>query len=369
IRRRRSREKYQQRSKEILKTAQRQKLVKKRNRQIALIVIGSLLTIGALVFGGGAIYQNVILTTHVPELFGEDVANAQALLEDAQLLGEAQNVSSEHVEAGKVISQVPSSGERIKKGETVVYHVSTGKNEILLPDLVGVFRESATTMLSASGIVLEISERKISDQKADLILEQIPPANTQVQPGQIVQVVLSGGKAVMPDVCGKRLGEAMEALNEYDLSLLTIKGVEVNKNRPAGMVVQQYPLAQTETILRIPVKITVADPRWQPYQGMISQQLEAPQKDSLVQVVLETKGGEEILQWEQEQKAGEKAKIRDVIYYTQEGEYTYHIYRNGELLITEKVVLAGESKDMQAEQAEETTQETDEIEEKEEGNE
>lgn len=321
---------------------------KKKNKmkihQIVLIGLGVALTVAAFAFGGSYIYNNVVLTTEVPDLFGENAQQAALLLEKANILGEKLEISSDTVPAGKVISQNPVSGERIKKGEKVIYIVSTGTEALVVPDLYKMTRENATSMLSSTGMVLEIADRVLSEEKVDIILQQSPPANSQGEIGQVVQVVLSGGKANMPDIGGNTLEQAKDTLagNGFDLSLLRLKGVQTNKNRRDGMVVEQLPQGETETMLRVPITLTIAQDRWQPYQGFVSRQLPAANEEQSVRVILVTQEGEELLQWEVKQPTGKPLLLAGLIYHNKGGTYTYKIYRNEELFAEEKIDLAGE---------------------------
>ena len=347
IRRRRTRGKNET-DRALLKTGERRKL-KKRNRwQIVLALVGIALTLTALIGGGSYIYRDFILTTQVPNLLGESDEAVLALLNKAQLKGGKQEISNDVIPAGKVIMQNPEYGERIKKGEMVLYYVSTGKDEILVPDLAHITRESATAMVSSMGMVLEIADRVISDEKVDMILDQSPAANTKAQSGQVIQVVLSGGRASMPDVRGGTLEQAKVALNSYNLAQVKIKGVEVTKNRPHGMIIDQSPLPDTQTTLRVPIELTIASSRWQPYQGPVAYKLPPVTQEATVRVTLLIDGGQEILQWERAQKPGGDLHLMGVIYHNQGGNYAYKIYQNDTLLTEEKITLTGEKEGEQS---------------------
>ncbi len=345
IRRRRSNSRVKERGKALLGFGSKKRGKKNprgQKQQLVLILIGSILTVGALVLGGMYIYQNVVISTQVPELFGEEGTRAAELIRQAGLVGESHEILNEGVAAGKVIFQSPSSGERIKKGETVIYFVSAGRDELIIPSLEGMTRESATPMLSTMGMVLEIADRVLSDEKIDTILEQSPGAGTQGEIGQVVQVVLSGGRALMPEVCGGDLQQARDALTGFDLSMLRLKGVQSNKNRQNGMIVEQFPTVGSETMLRTSITLTIAQDRWQPYQGLISRQIPALDTEAKVRVILVTTEGEEILQWEETQPAGKPLQLLGLLYHSQGGMYTYKIYQNDELLMEERINLIEE---------------------------
>ncbi len=325
-----------------LSTERRKKLKKKKRIQIIFLAISSLLVLVALILGGNYIYKNIILSVEVPSLIGETEVKAQELLAKKQLIWEVNNISNEGVPPGIVVMQSPEFGERINKGEKVVYYVSTGKEELLVPDLFRVTRESATSMVSSLGMVIEIADRVISDEKVDVILDQSPSANTKVQPGQVIQVVLSGGKGEMPDVGGGNLEKAKVLLKDYELNLVKLKGIEVTRNRPNGMIVSQNPPAKTVTTLRSPIELTMADERWQPYQGSISHKISAIKEEGILKVMLVDERGEEVFQWEQVQKPEGGLQLMGILYYSQEGKYTYRVYQNNNIIIEDQIILVGE---------------------------
>ncbi|MBD0357537.1 MAG: PASTA domain-containing protein, partial [Rubrobacter sp.] len=77
-------------------------------------------------------------TVEVPDLSNRTVEEARRALEAADLsLGRQTRESSSRVPAGQVVSQNPSAGSNTRSGSSVDITVSSGPNQLPVPDVVG----------------------------------------------------------------------------------------------------------------------------------------------------------------------------------------------------------------------------------------
>ena len=221
---------------------------------LGVIAVGiATLLIGRAIFGSPAVER-----VAVPNLSGLTVAQAQAQLATSGLLLGAQTPQpSPDRPKDTIIAQTPPNGELIDKGQRVDVTVSTGKDQAVVPDLVGITStDSARAALTTAGLVLGKVTEVDSDQPKGAITAQNPPAQSQVDAGSLVDVSVSNGKAKVPTVVGASEAQAR--------SELINAGFEVNVTAqedgtvPAGQVLAQSPKAGTSAVKGTLVTITVA---------------------------------------------------------------------------------------------------------------
>ena len=126
----------------------------------------------------------------VPDVTGLSRESAEARLRDEGLEPAVQEQESD-VEEGEVISQSPSGGTEVARGETVTITVSTGRPQVDVPDVVGLSEDEAASRLSSAGLTPERQERTVTDPTQDgIVIEQRPGAGTQVDEGRQVVIVV-----------------------------------------------------------------------------------------------------------------------------------------------------------------------------------
>ncbi|CAL9599022.1 Serine_threonine-protein kinase PK-1 [Streptomyces sp. enrichment culture] len=93
----------------------------------------------------------------VPDVTGDDLADARAELADAGLKVEVatERVNSDDYDAGQVARQSPGDGERVAEGDTVTLTVSKGPERIEVPDVVGDDVDDARQELEDAGFEVE----------------------------------------------------------------------------------------------------------------------------------------------------------------------------------------------------------------------
>jgi membrane peptidoglycan carboxypeptidase len=124
----------------------------------------------------------------VPDLKGKTTADAEAILEDADLTyAEGATVDSE-LPAGTVISTDPGPGAEIGKGSTVTVTVSNG-SLVLLPDTTGLDEAAATAALSAFTVTKKEQQGTDQAQKGK-VLSSEPAAGTPVKAGSPVVIIV-----------------------------------------------------------------------------------------------------------------------------------------------------------------------------------
>ena len=209
----------------------------KRNRIIAATL--ALL----LMYGGWTLIAGFGARVVVPSVAGLTVKSATAQFASLGISGEVQEeVFSEEVPAGKIISSQPAGGGKVKPGGVVTLIVSKGKERYDVPNLAGLTPEAAAKILSENTLTLGTqSESYSSAIPQGSIISSSPRAGEQVKRESRIDIVISKGIEQINalDYVGKS-GE--QALNE-----LTNAGFDVtptyvyDEKELKGIVISQNP--------------------------------------------------------------------------------------------------------------------------------
>ncbi|MCB2412628.1 Stk1 family PASTA domain-containing Ser/Thr kinase [Demequina sp. TTPB684] len=212
----------------------------------AAAVIGLILVIWALfsMLGneGGEPEPTAELVT-IPILEGVDRDTAQTRLEALGLTPVFEEELSEEIESGRVIRTDPESGEKVDPAtdpEVTVY-LSSGPDEIEVPEVRGMTQEDAVTALEDAGLeVSTVEPDHDPDIAADRASKTEPAAGTVVPVDTGITLYISDGKVELPELRGKTEGEAQQLLVELGL-IGNLQDVETTEVDP-GTVFEQDPL-------------------------------------------------------------------------------------------------------------------------------
>jgi serine/threonine-protein kinase len=126
----------------------------------------------------------------VPDVTGLSRDSAEARLRDDGFAVSVLEQESDERE-GDVISQSPSGGTELTRGETVTITISTGRPQVDVPDVIGMSERNARSRLRSDGLEPVTQERTVSDPAQDgVVIEQRPGAGTQVDEGRQVVIVI-----------------------------------------------------------------------------------------------------------------------------------------------------------------------------------
>ena len=207
----------------------------KRNRIIALLIL-----LGAI-FGG---YQLLgVGKISVPSLVGMSQNEAKEALSNIGLLSEVvEEVFSEDIAQGKVISSSPGGGGRISPAGTVGLVLSKGQERIEIPVITNLTPDVATQKISALGLTIgDINE--VFDMKVEsgFVIGTDPKSGEKVKRNSVVNIVVSKGveKIALISYVGKGGDEALSELTNsgFDVKVVYKFSDKVFK----GQVVSQSP--------------------------------------------------------------------------------------------------------------------------------
>ena len=207
----------------------------KRNRIIALLLLLS------LIFGGYTAFNADRVT--VPSLAGMSQKEAAAVVAEIGLSAEiGEEIFSEDIPAGRVISSSPAGGGKIAKAGVVKLIISKGKERILIPNLIGQTPDIATQQLADLGLrVGEIFEVFSAQAEKGFIAKIEPLVGAEVKPNSLVNIFVSKGNEQVSLASYVGLG------GEQALSELTQAGFDVKPTYKfsdsvlTGLVISQIP--------------------------------------------------------------------------------------------------------------------------------
>lgn len=201
---------------------------------IVAAIIGALL-IGRFVFGGPSVTQ-----VQVPNLDGLTIEQATATLQDYELRLGAQTPEISDRPLNTIIAQQPAAGESIEQGQSVNVTVSSGLEQVTVPQLIALTSvEAARIALQDANLVLGAIKERNSQQPAGYVLAQTPEEGTQVDAGSSVDITVSSGLVKVPNVTGTSEAQARSDLAQagFDVQVVEIEDGSVS----GGTVLAQSP--------------------------------------------------------------------------------------------------------------------------------
>jgi serine/threonine-protein kinase len=177
----------------------------------------------------------------VPTVAGRPREQALNDLEDAGLKVTVEERPSDDVPEGYAIRTTPEAGRTVVRGQRVTLFVSTGPEQVAVPDVVGLSRESAEDSLRAEGFKVAVRE-EAADERAGDVIAQDPAGGAEVDSGTRVTITVSTGpeQVSVPDVIGLSEADARRALKAAGLKT-EVRASSVSDPNQEGVVVDQGP--------------------------------------------------------------------------------------------------------------------------------
>ena len=157
---------------------------------------------------------------------------------------------------GTVVDQAPQAGVELEKDSQVMAIVSSGQEQVAVPNVVGSSADAAEQLLETAGLQ---AERKTVDspKPKGTVMAQDPADGTNVPKGSTVTLSVSSGKGQVkvPAVQGMSQADAVTAI--VDAGLVPVL-ISVPSQKPQGTVIAQDPPANQEVAARSKVRINVS---------------------------------------------------------------------------------------------------------------
>ena len=207
----------------------------------------------------------------VPDVTGKTYEEAQKELNKYDLGIHKSTAPSDTVAKGKIISQDPADGKKVKKHTTVNVVISSGEEAktTTIPNVVGMSEADAEKALQDKNLVVKKGDPVYSDDvEQGEVVSVSPSEGAEVKEGTTVTLVISKGNqpATVPKLTGKSKSDAEAALSQAGLSgnatedysdtveegviisQDTDAGKEVSKGTTIGYVVSKGPKMTVVTV-------------------------------------------------------------------------------------------------------------------------
>lgn len=211
--------------------------------------------------------------TTVPSFVKLSVPQARHLAEtnglNINLEGEFYSAD---VPDGRVVSQQPAQGTRVRRGWPVRLALSLGPQRVTIPDVEGESPRAAELNVKQRGLEIDtVAEAHIPDAPADEVIAQSPPpAATAVQSPKISILVAQPPDPptfVMPNFVGQPLADASNAIEQAGFKLGQVKtdtSAAGTSTKPAAnsmssptVVIHQSPAAGQRIAMDTPIVLEV----------------------------------------------------------------------------------------------------------------
>jgi serine/threonine-protein kinase len=230
---------------------------RRRRRRALLWVLAAALLAGLAVLALLLVQSK--RTVMVPEVAGQSEQAAGATLRRAGLNPVPSLKPSTKVPTGLVISQLPSAGSEVSKGTRVSIIISGGPGSAPLIDVAGLSASQAAVKLRRAGFRTTPKAESSATVQAGTVIGTEPSAETEVQEGRLVTLLVSSGPAPVsvPDMTGELLAAAEATLSNAGLALGTVTP-RVSSTEPPETVLSQSPAKGTSVHTGDKVDLTVA---------------------------------------------------------------------------------------------------------------
>lgn len=197
----------------------------------------------------------------VPALVGLSPSEAERAAAGLGLLIEIERqYYSSQIPEGRIMSQLPLPGSKVRRGWLVRVAESLGPQRVAIPDVTKESERAAELNIRRRGLdVASTAEMQLTGTPADQVLAQSPPANASQVADPKINLLVSEDAAppayVMPSFVGQPLGSASHILQDsgFKLGNVSVASPQNSSSQvsaaappqasPASIIVSQTPPA------------------------------------------------------------------------------------------------------------------------------
>ncbi len=210
----------------------------------AVLVIGLIIWLisgGAslLNFGGGGGGKIA-----VANVVGKTYEQAYTDLTNQQLLVDRQLQQSDTIPLGTVISTDPPAGQQVGIKTTITVYVSAGAEQVVMPDLSGMSEQDATLAITNAKLVLgTITQADSATVAQNMVISSDPAANQSIPAGSTINLVISTGTVIVPNVVNLDKTDATAQLTSGSVGYTVNTQVDSTCTGTAGTTVISQSIA------------------------------------------------------------------------------------------------------------------------------
>jgi eukaryotic-like serine/threonine-protein kinase len=197
-------------------------------------------------------------TVKVPDVLQLAEADAKRRVRAAGLTSEVQRESSTKVPAGLVIRTDPSAGRPVDRRSEVTLFVSSGPEQVVVPDVTGQDETAAVTALRGKGLSAVVRERPSSEPQGTVV-SQSPASGVEVDQGTSITIFVSNGQVrEVPDVTGLSQSDAEAQLEDAGFRP-SVRTTPTEEPEEEGTVLSQSPRGGVERRENSTVTLSVGE--------------------------------------------------------------------------------------------------------------
>lgn len=261
----------------------------------------------------------------VPDVTGKQVEIAKEILSKEHLNVSVNEIESDEVPVGEVITQTPSGGAVVKENRTIYLTVSKGNqgSEVLMPDLRDLTLDEAKKKLSEIGLTIgSVHYAESEKYENGKIISQSPASPRKVAKGSSVDVIIcrkaekkndakNGQDA--PTVSGMTLDTAMKTLENAGYIVGNVTNLDASKDNALAKVVKQSPRSGNVVDLTVEYGTAAAvpdgsannqEPAGTPHYGTVNISVPSGASSQHVQIVVTDDNGTRVV-YDKNQSGGD----------------------------------------------------------------
>lgn len=207
---------------------------------VAMIIVG--LAVKGLIGPG----NNVI----VPNLVGQQYTTATSNTTYTSIIQIKEgNTQYSSAPKGQILSQNPSANTKVKKNSVVTVVVSSGPEQLTIPDVYGLDKTQAKTMLKNQGFTNITEQQMYSDTPINYVISTTPARGETAAPADSITVTVSLGPqntmVKVPSIAGLSPDTAIRKIQDAGL-VAGNANYEFSSTVPNGSVIRSDPAAGSQ---------------------------------------------------------------------------------------------------------------------------
>lgn len=156
----------------------------------------------------------------VADVVGKTYTEGYSALTEQRLLVSKVSEPNDTIPVDTIIRTDPPAGTSVGERQMITVYVSSGANQVKIPMLTGLTETEAAGVLATLKLTLgTITQGNSGSVESGKVIESIPGLNMEVPEGTAVNLVVSNGKVMVPDVRNLAISEARNIMSAPDIAL------------------------------------------------------------------------------------------------------------------------------------------------------
>jgi serine/threonine protein kinase len=156
----------------------------------------------------------------VADVVGKTYTDGYSALTEQRLLVSKVSEPSDTIPVDTIIRTDPPAGTSVGERQMITVYVSSGANQVKIPMLTGLTESEAAGVLATLKLTLgTITQGNSGSVESGKVIESIPGLNMEVPEGSSVDLIVSNGKVMVPDVRNLAISEARNIMSAPDIAL------------------------------------------------------------------------------------------------------------------------------------------------------